>query len=369
VRILLVSANFRPHVGGIERFTEILAGGLALRGHAVAVLCCRSKDAPLQEEVDGFTVYRIPSAYALERRLNVPYPIPAPVRLVTRLHERLAEADVVHVQDVIYATSSPALVLAKRRRVASVLTQHVAFVPQRSPFLDMVQRGALATLGRCSRLATVVASLNPAVSRWVEQQWGVQGVSTLPVGIPRPPPARFGRAEVRRSFGLPERAFLALFVGRDVPKKGLDIFLAAADDAYRLVAVTDRSADARAAGTTILPFMSASRLQELLGCVDCFVLPSEGEGFPISLQEALAHGLPVVTTSQPGYEHFLTPQDVLYVERQPQAVREALRKLLVDGELRERLGERSRIVAERHFGMDRFVAAYEELYAEAHALR
>src|SRR5207247_1449604 len=149
--------------------------------------------------------------------------------------------------------------------------------------LDAVQHAGLATLGRCSRLATVVTTLNPAVAEWVERQWGVRDVRVLPVGVAAPP-ERGDRAAVRRSFGLPTERFLALFVGRDVPKKGLDIFLAASDPTYELVAVTDRPAAGSAA--RLLPFMTPDRLQDLLGCVDCFVLPSEGEGFPITLQEA-----------------------------------------------------------------------------------
>ncbi|MDP9285542.1 MAG: glycosyltransferase family 4 protein [Actinomycetota bacterium] len=363
MRVLLVSANFRPHVGGIERFTENLAMGLAQRGHEVKVVCCRHDDAPPYEELDGFVVDRVRCGYMLDRRFNVPYPVPDPVRLLTTLRSAVAESDVVHVQDSIYATSLLALLVARRRGASSVLTQHVAFVPQRTRLLDAVERTALATVGRCARLATVVAALNPAVAEWVEHQWGIRGVKVMPVGVPVANPTTRDRAKTRLSFGLPPEQFLALFVGRDVPKKGLDVFLGATDHAYELVAVTDRTDAGTAA--TVLPFMSAERLQELLSCVDCFVLPSEGEGFPLTLQEAFGQGLPVVTTSQPGYEYYLGPEDVLYVDRNAGAVREALRRLATDDELRRHLGERSANVAKRHFGIDRFVAAYEELYVYA----
>jgi hypothetical protein len=61
-----------------------------------------------------------------------------------------------------------------------------------------------------------------------------------------------------------------------------------------------------------------------------------------------------VTTSQPGYEHHLSREDVLYIERDAGAAREALRRLAGDEG-----------VPERDFGLDRFVAACEELYTEA----
>jgi D-inositol-3-phosphate glycosyltransferase len=362
VRVLLVTANFRPRIGGVERFTEILASGLARRGHEVSVVCCRYGRAPLREELDGFSVERIPASYALDRSLHLPYPLPEPVRLALVLRRCVAEADVIHVQDVLYPTSFPALAYAARRQVPTVLTQHVAFVPQRSAALDAVERAALATIGRCIRLATVVATLNPAVAAWVEAQWSISGVRVLPVGVP-PPAERSDRAALRRRFSLPADAFVALFVGRDVPKKGLDLVLAAADPAYELVVVTDRPP--RHDGTRMFPFMSPDRLQELMSCSDAFVLPSEGEGFPLAVQEALANGLPVVTTLQPGYENFLSTEDVLFVERDADAVRRALQRLVAEPELRARLSERGRRVVQRHFGAERFIEAYEALYEEA----
>lgn len=362
-RILLVSAHFRPHVGGIERIVENLACGLASRGHDVTVLCCRTDpESPRRENVDGYAIERVPASVRPERHLGVPYPVPEPFQLWRALGRLLSRADVVHAHDALYASSVAALSLSRQRKVPSVLTQHVAFVPQRSRWLDGLQQVAIATLGRSARRATLVATYNPAVGRWVERRWGIRNVRVLPVGIPSRADMRRDARPIRREFALPEDRFLALFVGRDVAKKGLDVFLAAEDESYELVAVTDRRGGARA---TILPFMEPERLQQLLGCVDAFVLPSEGEGFPVSLQEALAAGLPVVTTMQPGYDHYLSADDVLLVEREPDAVRAALRRLAGDRDLANRLAARSRTVAQRHFALEPFVDAYERLYEEA----
>jgi glycosyltransferase involved in cell wall biosynthesis len=365
MRVLLVSSNFAPHVGGIERFVQILAAGLAARDHEVDVVCCRYAGALLRERIDGFTVHRIRSSYVLDRRANVPVPLPDPVGMLRVLRERVAAADVVHVQEAIYATSLPALALARRRCVASVMTQHVGFVPQGSRALDAAQHAAHATLGRCARLADVVATYNPAVVQWMRDRWGIRDPRLLPVGV-RAAVSAESRGELRRSFGIPLDRFVALFVGREVPKKGLSIFLGASDPAYELVAVTDRRDSA--ANATILPFMAPERLQQLLDCVDAFVLPSEAEGFPLSLQEALAKELPVVTTWQPGYEAYLGPDDVLVVPRDAGAVRTALLRLVADEALRASLARRSGAAAERSFGVERFVSAYEVAYADARAL-
>jgi glycosyltransferase involved in cell wall biosynthesis len=362
VRIVLVSANFAPHVGGVERFTEVLAGALGRRGHDVTVCCCRTEAASVHEDRGDFSIHRIRSTYVVDRQLNVPYPLPGPVDLVKTLSRATAGADVVHVQDSLYATSLPALLFARKRGIATVLTQHVSFVPQERALLDGAQRLAIATLGRCARLATAVATYNGAVAEWVRSRWGIEDVRMLPVGVETGRSERTDRTALRRSFGLSECAFLALFVGRDVPKKGLDLFLQSHDAAYELVAVTDRPSSPTA--STQLAFMSPERLQSLMRCVDAFVLPSEAEGFPLSLQEALGSGLPVVTTRQPGYEDYLGPDDALFVARDARSIREALLRLAADDALCARLSERSRAVAKRHFGVERFAAAYEELYGE-----
>jgi glycosyltransferase involved in cell wall biosynthesis len=361
---LLVSAYFRPHVGGVERFVENLAQGLVGRGHEVSILCCRTDaSSTVWEEVGGCRIERVPASNFLERRFGVPYPVPEPNTLLRVLSRRLDATDIVHVQDAIYATSVPALLLAHRRHVATVLTQHVGFVPQRSRTLDAIQRLAHATLGRSARLATIVATYNASVADWTREQWAINDPRVLPVGVLAAPPAA-DRLTLRRAFGLSVDRFVALFVGRDVPKKGLDLFLAAADPAYDLVAVTDRVAVVDSA--TLMPFMSRDRLQGLLSCVDAFVLPSgEGEGFPLSLQEALHVGLPVVTTYQSGYERFVSDNDVMFVERDATSVRNALLRLLADRSLRKQLSERSRAVAKKHFQITSFVSAYESLYEEA----
>jgi D-inositol-3-phosphate glycosyltransferase len=362
VRVLLVSANFRPSVGGIERFVEVLAHGLAHRGHPVTVVACGTDGGAREESDGGVEIVRLPATDVLDSRLNVPYPLPEPVTATRTLLRLLANADVVHPQDAIYATSTLALTLARRRRVPSVLTQHVAFVPQGNGALDAAQHAAIATLGRAARLATAVVSYNPSVAAWAEATWGLEHVGVLPPGVPEAP--RVDRGEVRRSFGLPEDRFLALFAGRDVPKKRLGLFLTAQDPAYDLVAVTDRDPEEAPVGARILPFLEPDRFRELLAAVDAFVLPSEAEGFPLALQEALVTGLPCVVTRGPGYDHYLRDGEWLPVDPSPAAIREALAALAGDPARRDELAERARAAGEREFGVAAFVAAYEQAYED-----
>ncbi len=184
--VLLVSANYRPSVGGIERFTETLAEGLAARGHRVEVICCRHGWAPLQEGLNNVTIRRVPSSTLLQRRLGVPWPIPAPVSLRRAMREAVARADIVHAQDAIYATTGAALRAATRQGVPSVLTQHVGFVPQKHRLFDVAQHAAIATLGRVSRRATAITTVSDAVADWAADTWDLERPRTFPVGVEPP---------------------------------------------------------------------------------------------------------------------------------------------------------------------------------------
>jgi glycosyltransferase involved in cell wall biosynthesis len=359
LRVLLVSAYFRPHVGGVERFVELLAEGLGMRGHDVTVLCCRTDaDAPLAEEAAGYRVERVPAMNPAERRLGVPYPVPSPLALRRALQRSLGSVDVVHVQDVLYATSVAALRAARRAAVPAVVTHHVGFVPQSNAALDVVEWAAVRAAAPVARLATKSVAYNPDVRDWVERTWRVPEVELAPIGV-----RTAGSTAERRAFGLPEDRFLALFVGRDVAKKRLDLVFEAADPAYDVVVVSD-TRRAPKPGVRILRPMPAPRLSELMRCVDAFVLPSRDEGLPLALQEAMAAGLPVVTTISPGYRRYFTADDVLPIEPTAESVHSALLDLARDSRLRERLGRRSLEVAREHFGEDAFVAAYERLYQQ-----
>jgi D-inositol-3-phosphate glycosyltransferase len=359
--VLLVSANFRPSVGGVERYVEVLAHGLAARGHTVTVAACRTDGAPLQEQDADVRIVRIPATDILDNRLNVPYPLPNPVAALRILRQLLAEADVVHPHDAIYATSVLSLALARRRSVPSVLTQHVAFVPQRARGLDSAQRAAIATLGRSARLATRVVAYNRAVAEWARETWDLADVAVLPPGVPDAPVV--DRDALRRELELPPHRFAALFVGRDVPKKGLDVFLAARDPAYELLAVTDRPPES-CEGVRVVPFVEPERLRELMCAVDAFVLPSEGEGFPLALQEALVTGLPCVVAAGPGYDTYLREGEAILVRRDPTEIREAVLHLAQDGSFRREVAEKAKEAGRREFGVDQFVSAYEHVYRE-----
>ncbi len=105
-------------------------------------------------------------------------------------------------------------------------------------------------------------------------------------------------------------------------------------------------------------------IPEILNCSDIVTLPSYREGLPVSLQEALATGLPVVTTDVPGCRE--TVEDgvngFLIPPRDARALASAIERLLTDAELRAVMGKRGREKAEREFDVRCIVQQHLELY-------
>lgn len=104
----------------------------------------------------------------------------------------------------------------------------------------------------------------------------------------------------------------------------------------------------------------------LLNNLDLYVMSSEREGLPLALAQAMATGLPVVSTRAGGAQELVTPglDGLLVPTRDPSALATALESLAVDPVLAARMGEAARRTIVEHFGMSRMVERYGEIYRE-----
>ncbi len=103
-----------------------------------------------------------------------------------------------------------------------------------------------------------------------------------------------------------------------------------------------------------------------LAAATVWILPTETENFSLSVLEALAAGCPILSTQCPGNNEILRDGDnalLTAVGDIPAQIR-ALRSLLSDVALRQRLGESARLTAQSH-GMEAMIARYAALYSEA----
>ncbi len=104
---------------------------------------------------------------------------------------------------------------------------------------------------------------------------------------------------------------------------------------------------------------------------DVFVLPSLFEGTPLTLIEAMASGLPVVTTATCGMRDVVREGDngLLVPPREPAAIVAAVGSLLADAALRRKLGERARRDVAERYTWERVGGALLDVYRDLAAAR
>jgi glycosyltransferase involved in cell wall biosynthesis len=233
---------------------------------------------------------------------------------------------------------------------------------------------------RWEKRAFLDAKLVVAVSQRVRQE-------LLDIGIPKEPieviwcgvglQEFYPGAGDRQKFDLPERVPLALFVGDiRLNRKNLDTVLYALVDVPELhlavVGIVEGSPYPQLAEQLGLSdrvhFLGSPKgvVPELMRSVDLFVFPSRYEPFGLVIIEAMAAGLPVVTAATTGASELITPECgvVLSDTEDKAALAEALSKLANYPDLRQRMGQAARSVAEQHSWetmAQHFVDRFEEL--------
>lgn len=208
--------------------------------------------------------------------------------------------------------------------------------------------------------------------------WGELPViwNGIPVAEFAPSPER--RARWRVQEGVCENDVLIVCVAGFRPQKNLGLLLRAFGglkcESARLLLVGSGEQEAQL--RTLTQELSVSErvhflgmrsdIPEILNACDLFALSSDWEGTPMAIMEAMASGLPIVSTAvggvpelvQHGTTGLLTPQG------DERALSEALRQLVTDSALRQRMGNAAREFAVEHFDIRKTVDAYEQLYAQ-----
>jgi glycosyltransferase involved in cell wall biosynthesis len=175
-----------------------------------------------------------------------------------------------------------------------------------------------------------------------------------------------------------------LFVGRIVYQKGIDLLLLALAELrempWSLQIVGDGPSleefrnQAKELGITnrvsFSGWQSRQDLPNTYRNANLFVNPSRHEGMPNTVLEAMSSGLPVLASRISGNEELVTEETgVLFPPEDSLALQNALRELLPNAELREKMGAAARKRVEAQYSWDKVAEAYLNLMNSSMELR
>ena len=358
MHILYVSDVYFPRVNGVSTSIQTFRRELARLGHETTLV---APAYPVAHPEEPETV-RVPSRYVPldpeDRAMRW--------RAVRRLSRALAARrfDLVHVQTPFVAHYA-GLGLARRFGIPAIATYHTLFEEYLSHYVPFAPRPALRALARrfsrrqCNALDSVIVP-STAMRETLAHYGVTKRVEIVPTGIPLLEFSGGDGAGFRAAHGLTPGAPVLLYVGRVAFEKNIEFLVRvlvrvrrSVPDAVLVVcgegpalARLRRLAAELGVATSVRFVGYLDRTTSLLDCyraADALVFASRTETQGLVLLEAMALGVPVVSTAVMGTRDIVGAERGALVADDDEADFAAQTvRVLRDAGLRRRLGEEGR---------------------------
>lgn len=287
--------------------------------------------------------------------------------LVPWLWHHLPTYDLVHVHAIFNFPTTVGMAIARHHHIPYIVR------PLGSLCQWSLQQGRLKKQGYLKlggdRLLKHSARLHFTSEQEQQEAWeqGFRSPSfVLPHGVTMSPPVPDARRQLRETLGLAIDEPVLLFMSRLHPKKGLEVLLEAiaqlAHQRFHLViagqgnplyeAQLEQHISAKGIGRRVhqVGFVTGADKDRLLQGADLFVLPSYSENFGLVLMEAMAAGLPVMTTPNVAIAPLIQESQTGWVVAlEAQAIAKKLELCLQNPTCLQEAGQRGRKLVQNHY--------------------
>lgn len=357
MRILMISDVYFPRINGVSTSTQIFRDELRKRGHEVTLI------APAypgnQEEAD---IIRIPSRQVMfdpEDRMMRGDKVLALLPML-----RNKQYDLIHIQTPFVAHHL-GVKLAKSLAIPCLETYHTFFEEYLFHYVPFVPRSFMRALARgftrkqCNAVDSLIVP--STAMRDVLQGYGVTtAMKIIPTGMELDKLKSCNGPAFRQRYNIPAQRPTLVHIGRVAHEKNIDflfgmlthlrkripdILLVVAGEGPALKHLRKLSMKLNIS-EHVLFVGYLSRADALLDCYcagDAFVFASRTETQGLVLLEAMALGVPVVSTAVMGTKDILQPQrGALVAQEDPVLFAETVTRLLQNEFLRNRLSKEGR---------------------------
>jgi glycogen(starch) synthase len=366
-RVLMVVPRYPyPLVGGLERQAHELA--LALRASGVDVQVVSERAMPTQpdlEDVEGVPVHRLPWTHRRWARF-----LRMPLHLFVALYRLRRSYDVVHLHQHSWFGLYTILIARLLRK--PILTKLPNVGVFGIPGLRSGRFGLLKLKILFSSDALVAMS-DQSLRELRIAGFPIERVLVVPNGISLLEPAGMLAASVQSS-----SICKVVFVGRIAEEKRVDLLLEHWASVQRqcpgeaeleiwgsgpLQAMLQRRCAELGLSKSVIWRGHVEDVRSRLPTMDIFVLPSVAEGNSNAILEAMAAGLPIVSTPVGGTPMLVGPQGTqLLFDLNDDSLARSLIRLIRDRQTRKTAGAQMRARVAGHFNIQHVAQVYASAY-------
>jgi glycosyltransferase involved in cell wall biosynthesis len=384
LKICFISFEYPPFIiGGAGIYAQNLVNELAKLGHDVYVI------APITRRIQPNTLHHANVSVKRVPIINVPSLRYLTFQLrfkkaISELEEEVGKIDIYHSNGI------GGLIISNSKYPLIVTAHHaIKDIQQRSPlklsFSDFVNEenpiGAFLERKLISRASKII-SVSNATKKFLIEHYNIpeSNINVVHNGI-YADHYTFSEEEinkVRSLFGIDNDEKLILCTPRrvDEPRKGIKYLLAALSNVFSHVSAKCiiTGSGKRSGFSKYLSNLPQGRVQfpglldekikrRLFAACDIFVLPSLLEGCPLAILEAMAAGVPIVSTNVGGIPELVKERNGILVDPQnPIHLAEAMLFFLLDEEKSRKIGRNNYNDVRHLFSWEKTARLTENVY-------
>ena len=373
MHILIVAHHYPPHISGIGNVAYKQAEQLAKKNAQVTVLTTNCSDkAGVTEHKAGYVIQRLRALNIFEDKMDAPFPLFSPT-IFWHAYKHVKKSDIIHIHDVFYMSSQIVGIMAILQRKPFYITQHVGLVDHPSKLVMTVQKVVYQTFGKLlfkrsngiivynANVKEFITSLGIKTPKIIQNYNGIDTQYFSPY-------SRDKINELKEKYNFPTTKPIVLFVGRLVPKKGFDLVFKSKSEEYLTLIVGNGRVPVHMKNNKDVVFFgpaTQAQLLDLYRLSDVFVLPAVGEVFTLVMQEAMACGLPTITTNDNAYLDYDILHDLIgFTERDTTSIKSIIYKILNDDNLYKKMSDYSRQLAITNFSWEQNYPNEFDLYED-----
>lgn len=363
--ICIFSAQYLPHMGGVERYTYNIAKECLKRGYRVIVVTSANSKLDAISVEEGIKVYRLPSYQLMNGRLPILKHNNQTKQLFNALKQE--QIDFCMVNTRFYFLSLAGMKFAYKNHIPLITVEHgTAYLTFNNAFLDFIERKYERAITRKGKkYCQHYYAVSEFSKQWLKE-FDIKGEGVLYNSIN---PDDYKDIIVDSS-KKPDGVTIT-YTGRMVPEKGVSVLLEAFamlrkkyENIYLiLVGEGPLETQIKQYNDDHIHYLGRKENREVIKILkntDIFCLPSRSEGFSTSILEAAYSQCCIITTARGGSKELITDSNygIIIKNNDIHLVYDALEKAITDEKYRQ---EAAQNVYERVISHFTWIQCVDEL--------